>query len=136
MVWFRGTRRRHRGGGALVVVEGGAASAVGGRADNQDRYVLDRSWGLVSDGAGGHAGGARAAERALAELDPELRGLDGPAEGERLRELIRRANGAVRRAREDDPATASMAATLTAAVAAHLTPVASRWLVANVGDSP
>ena len=50
-----GARRRD-------VIDFAGSSSVGKRAENQDRCAVSPRWGLVSDGVGGHAGGALAAE--------------------------------------------------------------------------
>lgn len=111
-------------------------SVVGHRAENQDRCASSSRWAVVSDGMGGHAGGARAAEltrdAAVAVIG------EGPT-GDLARVLAdaaRRANEAVRTGQETDPSVAGMGATLVAAVAAEVTAETSRWVVANIGDSP
>lgn len=42
-----------------------SASALGSRADQQDRTCVTRAFGILCDGMGGHEGGALAAETAL-----------------------------------------------------------------------
>lgn len=111
-------------------------SAVGQRAENQDRCAASSRWAVVSDGMGGHAGGARAAELTR---DAAVAAIDEDSGGDLalvLAEAVRRANQAVRTGQETDPSVAGMGATLVAAVAAEVTAEASRWVVANIGDSP
>jgi PPM family protein phosphatase len=66
-----------------AVVASGTATAVGGRADNQDRAAASSWWAVVSDGVGGHAGGDRAAEltvaAVVATVDPVAAGAGGSA---------------------------------------------------------
>jgi serine/threonine protein phosphatase PrpC len=137
---FGGTRfggsRRVRGDDRAVTIDIGTATAVGGRADNQDRLAVGPTWAVVSDGAGGHAGGARAAELAVAAMADGLRALDRTPDPALLADLVAGANAAVHDARAEDAAVATMAATLTAAVATAISADGSRWLLANVGDSP
>jgi serine/threonine protein phosphatase PrpC len=115
-----------------VPIDVGWATATGGRADNQDRCRAAPTWAVVSDGAGGHRGGARAAELVVAAAEGVLE-----RSGRSTVDLVvERANTAVRAARAADPSVAAMAATLTLALAVDLAPDRSRWLVANVGDSP
>lgn len=109
----------------------GAETALGGRPDNQDRSEHGGSWVVLSDGMGGYAGGARAAELTVAAAASALkRPTRDPASA--VVEAIRLANAAVRRGRRDDPAVAEMGATVTVAMAA----AGEGWLVANLGDSP
>jgi serine/threonine protein phosphatase PrpC len=129
--------RRHRTSGARPFADIGAASAVGGRRDNQDRSAVADRWAAVSDGIGGYAGGARAAELTLDAVTSVLGHLDTePLAPDKLDglvlEAVRRANDDVRAARADDPTLANMGATVTLAAAVGPT----SWLVANVGDSP
>jgi serine/threonine protein phosphatase PrpC len=122
-----------------ATIDVGSATAVGGRIDNQDRCAVSPGWAVVSDGAGGHAGGARAAELTVGVLAAGLADLarePGPDVGDRLATLITRANAAVRAERARDASVSTMAATATVALALAAGPGGSRWLVANVGDSP
>lgn len=144
-------RRRPDAGGRRVPTSGagiidlGGATAAGPRPDNQDRHALGPCWAVVSDGMGGHAGGARAAQLtvdAAAELLTASlpaggrSGVGLPAARRLVGEVVDRANAAVRAARQADPAVAGMGATLTIAVAVSAGLASSEWLVANVGDSP
>jgi protein phosphatase len=90
---------------------------------------------LVSDGVGGNAGGGRAAELALNAAVGVL-GSAAVVNDDLLVEVIRTANRAVRSGQARDAAVADMAATLTVGVALAVGAGGSRWLVANVGDSP
>jgi PPM family protein phosphatase len=113
------------------------ASVVGHRTENQDRCAASSRWAVVSDGMGGHAGGALAAEltrdAAVAAIGEDP---DGDDLGAVLADAVRRANQAVRIGQETDPSVAGMGATLVAAVAVEVTAGVSRWVVANIGDSP
>jgi PPM family protein phosphatase len=125
-----------RRGGDRKVIDAGWASAVGGRADNQDRCAVTSAWAVLSDGAGGHAGGERAAELTVATVASKLGGRRRPLDEAALVAIVGRANAGVGAARRRDSSVASMAATVTVAVAVAVTPGKSRWLLANVGDSP
>jgi PPM family protein phosphatase len=123
------------------IIEIGWATAIGGRTENQDRAVIGTGptvWVAVSDGAGGHAGGARAAELTVSELAAVLdrRPVPDPGSPALVARALDRANARVRVARALDVETAVMAATATIAVALDIVPASSRWLIANVGDSP
>jgi protein phosphatase len=112
-----------------------SATDVGRRSENQDRCVASSRWGVVSDGVGGHTGGALAAELTVQAVVEQL--AAAPALDERITgEAIRRANDAVRAARSADPLVASMGATLTIATARSVDRARSVWVLANVGDSP
>lgn len=124
------------GTGASGPVDIGGASATGPRSDNQDRWAATADLALLSDGIGGHEGGAHAAERSVASALQCLAGA-APATRELVERAFAAANDAVRRDRSG--ALERMGATLT--VAAMLGPddgddAGSRWCVAHVGDSP
>ena len=126
-------------------IDAACASVAGKRPDNQDRCAVRPGLGVVSDGVGGHAGGARAAELTVAAVlevlagGPEGGGVDPSAVDDTLlAQAIGRANGVVRGGRRRDPSVAAMGATVIVAAATCLDAAAgrSRWLVAHVGDSP
>jgi PPM family protein phosphatase len=116
-------------------IDTGWATATGPRPDNQDRAATSARWAVVSDGAGGLRGGARAAQLSLDAVIARLE-----SSGDRLDEQIAcravvDANAAVRAGR-GDPEVASMAATLTLAVAVDIDVSGSTWSLLTVGDSP
>lgn len=94
------------------------------------------TWGVLSDGVGGHEGGELAAELCVAAATSTLRMRSGVAGEAVLREAVTRANDVVRTARWEEPTVASMAATLSAVVLGELRADGSDWVVATVGDSP
>ncbi len=147
------------------LIDAGWATATGPRPDNQDRAAVSPTWAIVSDGAGGHRGGALAAELTVdaavarftaawdsvagatgdivgaAAADPSLVGDSGGVRDSVIDpgvvgDAVADADAAVRARQAADPDVASMAATLTLAVAARIRPDGSTWIVANVGDSP
>jgi len=126
------------GGGDPVgdVIDFACASDVGGRSENQDRCGASTRWGLVSDGVGGHAGGALAAEVTVRTAVKTLDAAGDPFDERITGEAIRLANDAVQAHRDADVRVADMAATLTIATARSVAPDQSRWVLANVGDSP
>ena len=118
-------------------IDSGAATSVGRRQDNQDRAAVTPRWAAVSDGVGGHAGGARAAELTIDVVVAALGSSPHPGatvDERSLAEIVQRANEAVRAGREADPAVGGMGATLTLAGAAG--PGDDLWLLAHAGDSP
>jgi PPM family protein phosphatase len=139
-MWFRSRRHPASPGSSepstLTNVDVGASTAVGGRADNQDRCHAARALVVVSDGMGGHRGGARAAELSVDAVVDALDESD-PARtpSARLTEAFRRANEAVRAARTTDLELQEMGATLLAAIPTAAAVDASAWLVGHVGDS-
>ena len=109
-------------------IDFGGATAIGRRAENQDRCATasDGRWALVSDGVGGSAGGATAAELTI---EAATRALD---EGAAVDELFACAHEVVVAGQHADPGLGHMAATLT--LARHV--AGRRWTVAGAGDSP
>jgi len=93
-------------------------------------------WAVISDGAGGYAGGALAAEITVREVVACLEARDGAIDAAAVSQAVTRANAAVCARRASDASVAAMAATLTLAVATAVNAEESRWLVINVGDSP
>lgn len=90
----------------------------------------------MSDGAGGHAGGALAAQLTVDAVAGCVGAARGPEISDAGERAVRAANDAVRTARRTNPAVATMCATLTLAVAKGCVSGSSRWWVAGVGDSP
>jgi protein phosphatase len=117
------------------VIDCGFATALGDRLDNQDRCAVSERWLVLSDGAGGHAGGALAAEVTVEAVLACLNSAPQPVGILLVEEATRRANQAVRSRRRSNPAVAGMAATLTVAVATSVVDGESEWLVSNIGDS-
>lgn len=128
-----------RDGATRGVIDVGSVTRIGCHADNQDRVATAARWVVLSDGVGGHAGGALAAtlavEEAVAVLQAAAQSLATAAEA-LVTAAVTRANEAVRTRRRADPAVAAMAATITVAVATDVGRDLSRWVVASVGDSP
>jgi serine/threonine protein phosphatase PrpC len=121
--------------GLIGQVDHGSATASGARSDNQDRCATTPRWAVLSDGMGGYAGGAWAAELTVDTVVRQLsvaRRLDPAA----VRAALRQANRAVRRARRADPTVGQMGATVTLAVVRRVAAAAVQCLVASVGDSP
>lgn len=116
---------------SLVTVEGGWASARARRPDNQDRCACSSRWAVLSDGMGGYAGGAVAAELAVNAAVATLERAGGNARAA-VMEAVARANREVRAGQQGQARLDHMGATLTMAMAADR----DLWLVANVGDSP
>jgi PPM family protein phosphatase len=112
----------------------GWATATGPRPDNQDRCAAGPTWAVVSDGAGGHRGGALAATLTVDAVAPRLAAAGPTPDEDLVVAAVEAAHAAVRARQDADMAVADMAATVTLAVAAE--PGRRLWLVANVGDSP
>lgn len=116
----------------------GGATACGVRSENQDRWATAPGWLVVSDGIGGHTGGALAATLTVDAVRQLLEW--GESDGEPAEALVadavQRANAAVRAQRVSDRRVPDMGATLVLGVAASVEPAGSRWAVAGVGDSP
>ena len=140
-----GRRRRRRGrtarrgtdaGWLASRIDFGCVTATGPRPDNEDRCEVSPRWAIISDGAGGHAGGALAAELTVREVVTCLDAWEGAIDETVVHQAVMRANTAVRSRRVSDAAVADMAATLTLAFATSVHADESSWLVVNVGDSP
>jgi serine/threonine protein phosphatase PrpC len=116
--------------------ESGWATARGRRPDNQDRAAVADGWVVVSDGAGGMQGGARAAQLTVAAAVARLEASAGRVDDSVVREAVQDANASVLAGQREDPTVAFMAATLTLGVLAADRAGGSLWLVAGVGDSP
>jgi protein phosphatase len=90
---------------------------------------------VLSDGAGGHAGGALAAELTVDAVVSCLGSKTGPLAAPLLEEAVRRANAAVRSRRRADCTVSEMAATLTIGIATAVVDDEIEWLVTSIGDS-
>jgi protein phosphatase len=117
-------------------VDVGSATAVGRRADNQDRCFVDAGLAVVSDGMGGYRGGARAAALSVDAVVATIGSRSSDDARATLLDAFAAANAAVRSVRVAEREVGEMGATLTAALVTDATDGASRWLVAHVGDSP
>src|SRR2546425_75483 len=129
-------RRRTDAGWLASRIDFGCTTATGPRPDNQDRYEVSPRWAIISDGAGGCAGGALAAELTVREVVARFDASEGVIDETVVSQAVMRANTAVRSRRASDAAVADMAATLTLAIATAVHSDESSWLVVNVGDSP
>ncbi|CAN5696304.1 N/A [soil metagenome] len=123
-----------------VTLDHGWATARGPRSDNQDRAATTPGWLVVSDGIGGHAGGATAASLTVAAVADVLEGRAHRGAILSAEELVvasvAAANRAVRAGRRADPTVADMGATIVLAVADGPGAGGSDWKLASVGDSP
>lgn len=117
-------------------IDHAVATTKGRRADNQDRALAAPRWAVLSDGAGGHVGGAEAAQATVDLVSEALRSHKEAPTAEILLSAIQAAQAEVRRLRTTDPVLAKMAATVVCAAAVDIGPTASEWIVANAGDSP
>ena len=118
------------------LIDAGWATATGPRPDNQDRAATSTRWAVVSDGAGGHAGGALAAQLAVDAVVARLTRLGSTFDEDTVCRATTEANDAVRARRSTDPEVATMVATLTLAVARSVEAIGSTWSLVDVGDSP
>jgi PPM family protein phosphatase len=116
-------------------IECAYATNVGARPDNQDRCAISPRWVVLSDGAGGHAGGALAAELTIEAVVSCLVASPDALDGGLIEAAVAQANSAVRARRRSDRAVANMAATLVVAVAASVAEHESHWIVGSIGDS-
>lgn len=121
-----------------VTLDHAWATARGPRAENQDRAATSPGWLVVSDGIGGHAGGATAAALTVATVTDLLdRAAGGTTSAEDLVvAAVAAANAAVRARRDADVTVSDMGATIVVAVADGPGGGGSDWKLASVGDSP
>ena len=116
------------------MIGSGSCSANGPRPDNQDRCAVSPCWAIVSDGLGGHRGGALAAELTVDAVMECLR--LGRGRERAVDRALQAANAAVLSGRSVEVSCSEMCATVTFAVVTSCWPESSRWLLTNVGDSP
>ena len=95
------------------------------RSGESDEFLL-----VLADGMGGHAGGARASELAVAAFTAHFQRVGGGI-GERLRESLHAANAAIGEDAVKDPRYEGMGCTLLACLVAG---DELHWV--SVGDSP
>jgi protein phosphatase len=119
-----------------MAIDHGWATSTGRRADNQDRCSTAPTRAVLSDGMGGHAGGALAADLVVEAACSSLAAAAGSFDADLLDAIVRAANNAVRDRRASDPRVATMGATLTIAAATRVEQRRSAWLVSGLGDSP
>jgi PPM family protein phosphatase len=117
-------------------VQAGYATDAGRRVTNQDRGAVSPCLAVISDGAGGHAGGDVAAELATEGVVSHLARASRDVDESLVVEALAAANSAVRARRRTDTRLADAAATLTIAACTSSHPGLSRWVIANLGDSP
>lgn len=114
----------------------GGATACGVRSENQDRWATGPDWLVVSDGIGGHTGGALAATLTVDAVHQLLEDRAGEPAEALVADAVRRANAAVRARRAVDPRVSDMGATVVLGVASSVEADEGRWAVTGVGDSP
>jgi len=114
-------------------VEVAGVTHVGGREENQDRFsVHGTGLAILSDGMGGHAGGALAAQLSVDAVLDQLGELASTDE-ESMTAAFSEANDRVRKERMERVDEQHMGATLTIAAPAA---APQEWLIGHVGDSP
>lgn len=112
----------------MIRIESAAATHVGQvRDNNQDRALVAGQLAAVADGMGGHAGGDKAAELAVAELS----GVRGTISDASLIKVVQAANKRIFRVALA-PELRGMGTTVVACVVDNATALMS---MANVGDS-
>lgn len=117
-----------------VPVDLAGATHVGGRDENQDRFaIVEPTLAVLSDGMGGHFGGALAAQLSVDATTQFLKGRADLDEDE-IRAAFEESNERVRVEREKRVEETRMGATLTVAVPAEGD--VDEWLLGHVGDSP
>ena len=99
------------------------------RNANEDSYFARSPVFVVADGMGGAQAGEVASQTATEVFDG---GLGAGAPEAALERVVQEANQRIHRLAEDDPSTAGMGTTLTAAV---LKPEEQEVAIAHVGDS-
>jgi serine/threonine protein phosphatase PrpC len=129
-------RRRRADTELQASIDTGYATDPGSRPTNEDRATVSAFWAVISDGAGGHAGGDIAAQLAVEVVASRLHRTAGDADHALVVDALVEANAAIRSRRRADPERANMAATLAIVACTSFRPAASRWVVTNVGDSP
>lgn len=136
---FRRRRRPDLAPGTAVAaqppIDCATATALGDRRENQDRCAISGRWAVLSDGAGGHLGGALAAELSVRTVLDRLQAPGATVDSALLERAVQEANAKVRARRQEDRAVAHMAATLVIAAATAVSDDESSWLVASIGDS-
>ncbi len=120
----------------------GGASGIGGRSENQDRFLIVPDLLVLSDGMGGHVGGALAAELTVGAVVAAWQAHlaahpdDPTPTGDLLRGFVGAANDAVRAGRLTEERLEHMGGTLV--ITSVVAPTDDGWelLVATLGDSP
>jgi len=125
-----------------VTLDFGGASGIGGREENQDRFLIVPDLLVLSDGMGGHVGGALAAELTVGSVveawqEHVAAHPDDPTpDTDLLAAFVLAANDAVRAGRLTEERLEHMGATLV--ITAVVAPTDDGWelLVGTLGDSP